>query len=314
MPAAKKKNNFMTEPLAVGFEKKKLFLLFRKFSRTACELYIASGKYDTKFDGAAGKIGIVDAKNKKENIAVCSDFRFSGGGKNLILTYTRNTEAGKIFVLAESKNKKKWLVKETVSKIKTAGVVAPDDKKKSTDIYFGDHILKIARAKKEKGKAVWEIIDPPRAPHWNFFDGVPFSVFGGLPTSEGFAVFYCAEQVTDILKDVWLHNEKIGEERLLKIGLALFAENDSTRLLWQTELPIIEVPIETAGKLRALGIVPIESKSGKNSAKNFRLYTASLDGHIGFIDLPGDIISDNKNRKQVLLKNGRKIQSFRRPV
>ncbi len=291
-------DDFMTEPLAVGFEKNKLFLLFRKFSRTDCELYITSGKSDTKFDGTASKVSLTDSKKKKENIAICSDFRFSCCDKkldkNLVLTYTRNTESGKVFVSAESKDGKKWTVKDVITKIKTAGIVAYDEKGKSPNIYFGDHILRIAR----KAKTKWEIVDPPRAPHWNFFDGVPFSIAGGLPVDDEFAVFYCAEHTVDILKDVWLHNEKIGEERLLKVGVAIFDKNEPTRLLWQTELPVIEVPIETHNRVRVLGVVPIQTKT----EKSFRIYTASLDGQIGFINLPGDTISDHKNRKQILLK------------
>lgn len=296
--AHKIKEVFNMEPLAVGGNKNSLFLLFRKYSNTSQELHITSGKSDTKFDGASHKIEIIDKKRKKENISICSDFRFSLNGKIVVMTYTRNTESGNSLVYAESADKKKWVIKDVISKIKTAGIVSFDEKKKIPHIYFGDHVLRIARSKKQKTKAMWEIVEPPRAPHWNFFDGVPFSVFGGLVQDDHFAVFYSAEHIVDIMRDVNLRDEKIGEERLLKIGVAIFAKKEPTRLLWQTELPILEVPLDTIGNIRLLGIVKVSNKP----ADYFRVYTSTPGGEMGYFDLPNDIISDHKDRKQILLK------------
>lgn len=296
--AKKTKENFNTEPLAVGGNKNSLFLLFRKYSSLLQELCITSGKSDTKFDGPSHKIEIIDKKKKKENVSVCSDFRFSLNGKIIVMTYTRNAESGNSLVLAESTDKKKWVIKDVISKIKTAGIVSFDKKKKTPYIYFGDHVLRISRPNKQKTKTVWEIVEPPRAPHWNFFDGVPFSVFGALSQDDHFAVFYSAEHIVNIMRDVNLYDEKIGEEKLLKIGVAIFARNEPTRLLWQTELPIVEIPLETVGTIRLLGIVNVSGKP----ENHFRVYTATPLGEMGYFDLPNDIISDHKDRKQILLK------------
>ena len=57
--------DFQTEPLAVGFYKRSLYLLFRRFSSKKVELRMTSGKDNTKFDGPSHVIKIIDEKNKK---------------------------------------------------------------------------------------------------------------------------------------------------------------------------------------------------------------------------------------------------------
>lgn len=296
---SKKAKIFIEEPLAIGSHKDNVFLLFRKISNKSDELYITKGKSDTKFDGVSQKISISTGKNKKENITKCSDYRFSSNGKILALTYLRNTESGQSLVYAESKDTKKWAVKDVISKIKTAGVVTFNGKKKDTpNIFFGDFSLRLAK----KNKTKWDVIDLPKAPYWHFFEGIPFSVSGELLSNDHFIVFYSAEHTVDILKDVSLRDEKIGEERLLKIGAAIFSKDEYSRLLWQTELPVIEVPIETHGRIKLLGIVSLP----KQKEKTFRIYTASEDGQIGYIDLPEEDLLDHRDRKQILLKKWQK--------
>jgi predicted GH43/DUF377 family glycosyl hydrolase len=172
--------------------------------------------------------------------------------------------------------------------------------KKSKSIYFGDHILKLA----DETKSGWNIIEPARIPQWHFFEGAPFSVVGATAFGENLAVFYAAEYVVDILNDVSLRDEKIGEEILLKVGVAIFSGKDSSRLLWQTELPIMEVPISDFGKVTTLGVVPVVGKN--NSEKIFRLYVSISvplgDGQLGFVDIPEEIVSDHRERKQIQLK------------
>lgn len=290
----KDQNSFFSEPLAVGHNKKEFFLLFKKVFSSEQELFITFGKQDTKFDGKEYPVQILDTKNKKENISICSDFRFSVDGKKTVMTYVKGTESGKILIYAESSDKKKWKIKNSISKVKTASVVNFVGKKMEPHIFFGDHVLKIARQNKKS----WDIVEPPKAPHWHFFDGVPFSIIGGIYEEDHFVVFYSAIHKVDIMKDVNLRDEKIGEERLLKIGAAIFAKDVPTRLLWQTELPIMEIPIDRYGTVNVLGLVPVSNK--KDSL--FRIYTSSPNGEMGFVDLPGDIVHDHKNRKQVLLK------------
>jgi predicted GH43/DUF377 family glycosyl hydrolase len=212
---------------------------------------------------------------------------------------------------AKSKDGKKWRATDGISKIKTAGVMAFGPENKSESIYFGDHILKLAT----QSKSGWEVIEPARVPQWHFFEGLPFTVVGAAPfgTSpagsvptgsspfgEHLAVFYAAEYVVDILNDVSLRDEKIGEETLLKIGVAIFSGSEPSRLLWQTELPIMEVPIDGFGKVKTLGLVPIAGK--KNSEKSFRIYISYSNGELSFVDIPEEVLSDHRDRKQIQLK------------
>ena len=286
-----------TEALAVGFHKRSFYLLFRKFSADKNELRITSGKAGTKFDGPSYKVEIVGQKKEKENIADCSDFRFSSDGDVFVLTYLKHSQSGAVLTLAKSKDGKKWKVDGAISKIKTAGVVALD-KEKSENIYFGDHILKVAR----KSKAGWNIVEPARVPHWHFFEGSPFEVVGATEFGENTAVFYSAECVADILTDVSLRDEKIGEEILLKIGVAIFSGSEPSRLLWQTELPIVEVPITEFGKVKILGLAPFVGGTKLKSEKTFRIYISSGAGELGFVEIPEEALTDHRERKQILLK------------
>ncbi len=295
------KKRIETMPLAVGFIGNKTFLLFREItfsSKNTESLNISYAKKDSKFDTESFKIKIVDSKRKSENISMCSDFKFSESNGKVIMTYMRLSEKGSVLIYAQSKNLKTWTIQHVLSKIHTPGVLICG-KKINTHIYFGNQILKIAKESITKSstkvaKVSFEIITPPRVPHWHFFEGVPFSVFGGLELDEYFIVFYSANHKVDIMKDINLSDQKIGEEKLLKIGFALFSKKEPTRLLWQSELPVIEVPIETHGDVRVLGVVPVED--------SYRIYTSSDNGDMGYLDITKSYILDNKNRRQTLLK------------
>lgn len=285
-------------PLAVGFDGSNTFLLSKQIipEDNTYEIYITEGGKDNKFLGKKTKIKIIDKAKKAENISMCSDFKFSESGGKVVLTYTRLSEKGTILNYATTTaTKKTWTIQHSLSKVKNPGVVI-FGKNINTHIYFGDQILKIAKQSslKTNKNTTFEIINPPRVPHWHFFEGIPFSVFGGMELDDYFIVFYSATHKVDIMKDINLSDQKIGEEKLLKIGFALFAKDQPTRLLWQSELPIIEVPIETHGEVHVLGIVPFDD--------SFRIYTASQNGEMGYLDIAKSFIIDNKNKKHTLLK------------
>lgn len=285
-------------PLAVGFDGAKSFLLSRQITYDkdiVDELYITYSDKDHKFEGLSSKVKIIDSKKKSENISMCSEFKFSESNGEVVLTYIKLSEKGSTLVYATTKDRKTWSIKYSLSKVKNAGVVV-FGKKINTHIYFGNQILKIARRKSSETakRVMFEIVDPPRVPHWHFFEGIPFSVFGGLDFDDYFIVFYSATHKVDIMKDINLSDQKIGEEKLLKIGFALFAKKEPTRLLWQSELPVIEVPIETHGDVKVLGVIPFD--------KYFRIYTSSENGEMGYLDIEKSFIIDNKNKKHTLLK------------
>lgn len=290
--------------LAVGYHKKRLILLYSidlvSDDDYTSKLYITYGKDNTKFDGISFPLKIIDSKKKEEDISKCSNFRFSEVDGGIVLTYTKLSEKGSTLVYATTKSMKIWTIQYSISKIRSAGIVV-EDKGASNLIYFGDHILNIAKEKISKAKTKsksktkkFEIVSPPRVPHWHFFEGIPFSVFGGLELDDYLIVFYSATHKVDIMKDINLSDQKIGEENLLKIGLALFSRNEPTRLLWQSELPVIEVPLETHIKIDVLGVVLVDNV--------FRIYTSSLNGDIGYIDISKDFILNHKNKRPVLLK------------
>ncbi len=355
-------SDYQTEPLAVGYDGKKSFLLFRRMSDTAevkHELRITSGLAGTEFDGRSFAVSITE-HGKEVDTRHCAGFRFSGTEGELFLTFVRETEKGTMLLSARTEDKREWKVVHALSHVRTPGIMVEDHephgakertlvlKKKAAPrahIYFGDHMLKVARERQgakiaaaaaaananatatkraAAGKHVlhvahiadkmgFDIVHPPRVPHWQFFDGVPFSVFGGLTFDDSIIVFYAAVHTVDIMRDINLQDQKIGEEKLLKIGFALFAAHEPTRLLWQSELPVIEVPL-SHGSLSVLGItkdeegavavkVGAKSKTATKTPKGaFHIYTASGNGELGCMDIPFAALLDMKKRQQTLLR------------
>jgi len=283
------------EPLAIGYNSRSTFLLYRQVGSKGHELRVTSGTKTSKFTGISCKVSLLDIKHKQEDISKCSDFRCTSHGRTYTLTYIRHSESGPVLVCATSTDTKKWQISDVVSHVRTAGIPRLSDKDKISHIYFGDHIVRIATQQKRK----WITVEPPRVPHWHFFEGVPFSLVGGLELGDSFMVVYGALHTVDIMKDVNLSDQKIGEERLLKIGIALFDKKIPTRLLWQTELPIVEIPIDTYGKVSLLGVVP---SIQKKDATLYRVYIASEKGEMGYIEIPDEVIHHHRHVKPVQLK------------
>ncbi len=252
---ASKKNTGRRSILAVGHYRLGFLLLFSRGENRTTQLYITTSRDGEQFTSQSKKISIFLTGGKEEDISKCSDFTFVSDGLSVALTYLRSTPKGQSRIYAVTKDKKIWHV-TTFPKTK----------------HFLIHI-----------------------PQFHFFESAHAHIIGEAALKNEIAVFYAAETRFDIVRDVSLRDEKIGEERLIKVAVALFTKGKTTSLSWKTELPIIEFSINSFEGFRVLGIM-----TGKNS-ENFRMYAATGD-HVGFIEFNQSIVHDHRHRKQVELE------------
>ncbi len=291
----KKKERVLTEPLTVGHYRGSTFLLYREVEKEKPELFFLGSRTGKTFSGKPQKIKLRYSNKVSEDISQCRDFRFFGNNDDIILTYIRDREFGPSLCYAATKDRKNWIVGGEIEKINTPSVLVPELESGAGDtIYFGGDVLRTAVSKNVRN---WSIVEPARVPYWHFFNGEPFRVAGALSTPLGIAVFYESEITIDIITDVNLRDEKVGEERFVKIGAAFFKESNPTELLWQTELPLIESPLKNNDSIRVFGIVPVSEKED-----TFRFYVTSSEGEIGFFEFTQKMLLEHREQKIPALK------------
>jgi predicted GH43/DUF377 family glycosyl hydrolase len=310
------------KPLAIGRYAQGYYLLLRETADDGKHtLYSIVSSDGEKFTNQPDKVNLCHRDSghegskhmpgKEEDLSKCRDFRFFSGDNNeMTLTYTRRESATEsCLVYAASKDHKTWIIGGEIKKIHTNGVLVPELKEGAGDaIYFGGDMLRVAFSKNSKS---WNIVEPHRVPHWHFFDGAAFRVIGAVPieklgthsatvhatlTHDAIALFYESEMAVDILADVNLRNEKVGEERFIKVGVALFAQDMPTRLLWQTELPLIEFPLEKIAGFSIIGVVHSDKKEYK-----LRIYGADQNGAVSFIEFSERVLADHRERRPAVL-------------
>lgn len=291
---SKKKKEVTEELLAVGFYRSSTLLLYRQIADGEHTLFLVTSREGTKFSGRPQKIHLRLTNKTSENLAHSRDFRFFCDGDDIIMTYVRESGGEKTLHYAATNDRKTWVVAGVVKEVSTSGMLVPERSEGVGDtVYFGSDMLHTASSKDLK---TWEIGTPPRVPQWHFFEGMPFEFIGAIPTSDGIAVFYGSEVVADMFTDVGLRDEKIGEERFIKIGAAFFSEENPTHLLWQAELPLVELTVSEGEKFSFLGVVP-----SKGDLSTLRIYTTGVSQGIGFFEFRAELLSDHKERSGATL-------------
>ncbi|MCX6714094.1 MAG: hypothetical protein NTV48_03265, partial [Candidatus Vogelbacteria bacterium] len=266
------------ESLAVGYDGEKFVLLSRLAIGKKQELIISESPEGEKFSQRRQKIILQDKNGKPEIIAKCRDFRLFLQGKDLIITYVRERGRRDVFTGAKTKDKTNWQVFASLPEIAEPGLFIPKITASDYDlIYFGGQKLNIAFAGEKKN---WQTIVFSETPGRFFYDELPFKVFGAMPVQNDRAIFYATETRVDILADNNLHDQKVGEEIFIKIGVAFFAKNNPTQVLWQTNTPLVEIPLTSVGALKLIGLVSLPKKT-----KVLRFYLARPDGQITYFEL-----------------------------
>src|ERR1700679_427458 len=167
-------------PLAVGYHKQEVFLLEKvirgKTEPREYELAIVRGHGESVFTGKSERAHLVriDAGGKKveENLAHCRDFKFFCHNDDMTLAYVRQGQHGPEFAYASTEDYLTWVVGGTVKDVKKPGILVPELKDGAGDVIYsnGDQIETAI----SQNLRSWKIVFPARAPHWNFFDGLPF--------------------------------------------------------------------------------------------------------------------------------------------
>ncbi len=303
-PTSKQRHTTPTrEPLAVGYHKTDLFLLVRlSHKNKKQELAIIKGKGDTLFSGKPQQVQLKYATSKDEEIELCSDFKFFCDGEDVTMTYLRTSADGsRVLVYAGTDDRKTWIIGGKVPEAGSPGVLIPELAPHAGDIIYFEGKDAI-RAVASKDLIKWNTVLPPRVPQWNFFEGLPFKIIGATAIHEGIVLFFESHIKTDIMTDVGLRDQKVGEERFVKMGAALFSKENPLKLIWQTELPLAEMSVEAqGGKVTFLGVVPPIEKSDIA-----RFYISNADGTMGHFEFPHEVIHDHRKRSPAVLKKSSK--------
>ena len=333
MPAESQKQvHFRREPLAVGHHGQEVFLLSKIIHRNGEEeLTLTTGTGDTTFSGKEEKVHLKLADGTDENIRACHHFKFFCNEGDVTLTYIRdskkvNDKPASILVYAGTADRKTWAAIGSVKEVRSPGILIPEIEEGSGDVVYFES-ADLMKAAVSKNLKTWKIMSPGRVPHWHFFEGQPFHIMGAMAVNDGIAVFYESTITVDIMKDVGLQDTKIGEEKFVKIGAALFSKDNTSKLIWQTELPLGELPWseflfnEKAAHAHApeksftfLGIVPFpiaaKGKTVTEDELTARFYVAShVTGHettIGFFEFPAEILHDHRKRIPASLRKSPK--------
>ncbi len=300
-----KESTVYKKPLAVGRSDEGYFLLVRQTSdKGEHELFLIESKDGASFTSKPKKVVLRNKNRTKEDLSKCRDFRFFCHEGDVVMTYLRrdaHDASGSSLVYAATKDKLTWVIAGEIKKIQSNGIFVPELGDEVGDaVYFGGDVLRVAVSKNTKS---WNVVEPHRIPHWHFFDGAHFRVVGGLLVEDAIAIFYESEVAVDILADVNLHNQKVGEERFVKMGVALFPVDHPTRLLWQTELPLIELPLDRVGNFTVIGVVQANrgEKRGEEKNRTLRIYGTSQEGEVSFIEFSEKVLADHRHRKQITL-------------
>ncbi len=301
-------------PLAVGYHKKEVFLLMKiirgKKEPREHGLAIVRGHGESVFTGKPEHAHLVRigprGKKVDENLAHCRDFKFFCHDDDMTLAYVRQGTHGPEFAYASTEDFITWVVGGTVKEVKKPGILIPELEDGAGDVIYSNG-GQIETAISQNLRS-WKIVFPARAPHWNFFEGLPFNIVGaiavpdGIIAGGGIALFYESRMKADILIDDHLHNKKIGDEHFVKIGCALFSSKNPTQLIWQTELPLMEISVESDGQISFIGVTPIhpemdpKSKSKKEyTMHGVRFYFSDKAGKIHLFEFPLEHIADHKS-------------------
>ncbi len=288
----KKKKIIPPQPLAVGFFHGRAFLLYKKKVGGAEELFLSVSRDGTAFPNKLGKISLKRADKKIEDISRCDHFHFFSHEENIVLTYVRH---GSELAYATTKDCKKWLVGGAIKEVTKGGVLVPQLPGAIEDVMYFVKSRLCAAVSEDLEE--WKIVEPVPTPAFHFFDNQHFNLIGAYPIGEFIAVFYGAKVRVDILVDINLRDEKVGEEHYLKVGAALFASSDPTRLVWQTDLPLIEMNIGEHENFSFLGITPV-----KDDTDVLRLYFHHGQGTVNFLEFPKETLSKHRQHLPTMLR------------
>lgn len=230
-------------------------------------LYISMSSDGINFQPDSKKVTLNKKDKKQEKLSNCFNFSISGTPKGFVATYTREEKKNKKIIIALSKDGYEWNVKSELDL---------EDSKKAT-VFYNEKLLEFeifrdglfVRRQSSKNLLTWKglpsLIFTSRGGR---FDEEPIVIIGSLKTPRGVLVLYDASIN---------HNNKI----LLQIGAVLLDKDDSSRILWRSDDPIVQSILETHKKgihIKCIGGVVLNEK--------MNIYWLDGEGSIIVVSVP----------------------------
>lgn len=295
--AVAKREKVIPSPLAIGHYKRSFVLLSERKKKDKKELILATSRDGVKFSTPPKIVILKTLTGQLEDLNHCHDYRFGGEDDNLVLTYLRDGIGGPRLAYAATKDLKTFLSASVIDEVSSPGVFMPDtDLNRGDVVYSGGQKLQVTTS---DDLLRWKKTKLLNVPTNEFFDDKPCSVLAVWPAGDQLAVLYGADITVDLMADVNLTDQKIGEQKYFKLGVAIFNSAEPTKLVHQTELPLFEIPVEAGGDLRVLGVVPANNKK-----TSWRIYVAKNSGSVGFFDLTENFLFDQlRHQSTKLTKN-----------
>src|ERR1039458_7007985 len=185
---------------------------------------------------------IVDAKQREEKNYDWKSFRISKQKDNYLLTYKLNTKTYSNLNGALSTDLIRWTKTGKVDDIKETGTVVPDFKYKNKYVmYYGEEKVRIAHSTdlhnwKEEGETLLDARE-------GYFDDGDIEVGNAFDTDSHILLTYYVKKKADNLVRYF-------------VGAALFDRKDPFKLLWRSDKPVWEHPLQFHHeKMQPLGSV-----------------------------------------------------------
>lgn len=293
-PTQRKKTSVKAdiEPLAVGRRLRETLLLAKRRTGKKEELVLFRSKDGVAFGQRATIVHLLPAKGTaEEKISACRNFRLGCFGAETVLTYVFDGVAGSELKYAGTKDLRDWRVAGSISDLTRPGVLVPASVTGTDDLIYvgGERLMVASSADLNHWKTGTALV-----PTEHFFNDKPFEVTAVFPTDRGLVVLYDSLFTVDLVTDVNLRDEKIGEESYLKVGAALFAPDKPAVPLWQSDAPLMEfLPAPETG-LKIIG-------AAYEPGGSIRLYVTDADRRVSFLELSADRLFDQLDRRGVLL-------------
>lgn len=213
------------------------------------ELYLSISIDGINFSPDSRKVTLNKKDKKTEKLLDCSDFSISSTTKGFVMIYTREEKKSRKIIIALSKNGYEWIIKSELDS---------EDSKKATVLYnenqeqfeiFRDGLF----VKKQSSKILTKWKDLPSlifTSRGGRFDEEPILIVGSFKTPRGILVLYDSSLN---------HKNKI----LLQIGAVLLDKDDSKKILWRGDDPIIQSIIETHKRgsyVKCIGVVVLNQR------------------------------------------------------
>ncbi|PIR79010.1 MAG: hypothetical protein COU26_03500 [Candidatus Levybacteria bacterium CG10_big_fil_rev_8_21_14_0_10_36_30] len=223
-------NKKKTRSLGAFSCNKKIYLFFQLSSDSHFQFHVATSVDGFSFELEEHDCCIEKGEVTKEDITLCSDFSILEHAGYFLLMYVRKENKKSVIEKAWSKDLFSWSYEGNMISLNQKGIIVPSYEYKRKSVLYSSNVSIFAYFSKDL--IHWEKEEKKLlTPRDNFFDSGELIVERVLNSEKGILLIY---------------NSKVKETAFT--GMALFDNDDPTRLLWQSAEPIWSQPQEWKGK------------------------------------------------------------------